>query len=122
MILTAGTGAPETESRFSAEKCSQFTGESNGEIGRHRPLRDEIAEIPVLDILLGLPGERVNNLPLLRRRAREAARRLEEPLRARDRHPAADSIQHPCPIKSKQHGRDAGSGPRVRYGLAGRAF
>ena len=47
-------------------------GKSNGEIGRHQPLRDEIAEIPVLDILLGLPGERVNDLPLLRRRAREA--------------------------------------------------
>lgn len=69
----------------------------------------------MLDILLGLPGKSVNDLPLLRRRAREAARRLEEPLRARDRHPAADPIPHPRPIKSKQHGetpdRDLGFGP-----------
>lgn len=75
----------------------------------------------MLDILLGLLGKRVNDLPLLRRRAREAARRLEEPLRARDGHPAADTTPTP-PDQIQAARRDAGSGPRVQSGLAGRAF
>jgi hypothetical protein len=71
-------------------------------------MRDEVAEIPVPDILLGFPGERGHEVPLLLRRARKAARRLEEAIRARDRHPAARrsrSDPAPGPIESPpQHG------------------
>lgn len=66
---------------------------------------DEVAEIAVLDILLGLPGERDDEVPLLLRRAREAARGVEEPLGARYRHPlpAAAAARAIPPIQPPPH-------------------
>jgi hypothetical protein len=65
-------------------------------------MRDEVAEIAVLDIRLRIPREGFDGRPLLLRRARQAARRREEPLGAWYRHPPP--IQSRARLRSSRIG------------------